>query len=54
MARWIDAGRADELAPGQVKVVRAGRRQFAVCNVENSFHCIDDVCTHDGGPLDQV
>jgi 3-phenylpropionate/trans-cinnamate dioxygenase ferredoxin subunit len=53
MARWIDAGRADELAPGHVKVVRAGRRQFAVCNVENSFYCIDDVCTHDGGPLDQ-
>jgi 3-phenylpropionate/trans-cinnamate dioxygenase ferredoxin component len=52
MARWIDAGRADELAPGQVKVVRAGRTQLAVCNVENSYHCIADVCTHDGAPLD--
>lgn len=53
MAAWISAGRADDLAPGQVRVVQAGRDRLAVCNVDNVLHCIADVCTHDGGPLDQ-
>ncbi|MFN8637796.1 MAG: non-heme iron oxygenase ferredoxin subunit [Chloroflexota bacterium] len=52
MASWVNAGPADSLAPGQVKVVRAGRRQLAVCNVDSTFYCIADVCTHDGAPLD--
>ena len=28
-------------------------RAIAVCNVEGELYAIDDVCTHDGGPLDQ-
>jgi 3-phenylpropionate/trans-cinnamate dioxygenase ferredoxin subunit len=53
MADWVSAGRADDLGPGQVRVVQAGRNRLAVCNVGNAYHCIADVCTHDGGPLDQ-
>ena len=53
MASWVSGGQAGDLGPGQVRVVQAGRTRLAVCNVENSFHCVDDVCTHDGGPLDQ-
>jgi 3-phenylpropionate/trans-cinnamate dioxygenase ferredoxin subunit len=53
MADWVSAGRADDLAPGQVRVVQTGPNRLAVCNVDNAFHCIDDVCTHDGGSLDQ-
>ena len=53
MASWISAGPADALAPGQVKVVQRGRTRLAVCNVDNTFHCIADVCTHDGAPLGQ-
>jgi 3-phenylpropionate/trans-cinnamate dioxygenase ferredoxin subunit len=53
MASWVTAGRVDDLAPGQVKVVQAGRSRLAVCNVDDTFYCIDDVCTHDGGSLDQ-
>jgi 3-phenylpropionate/trans-cinnamate dioxygenase ferredoxin subunit len=53
MASWITAGRADEIASGQVKVVQAGRTRLALCNVGDAFHCIADVCTHDGAPLDQ-
>jgi 3-phenylpropionate/trans-cinnamate dioxygenase ferredoxin subunit len=53
MAKWVDAGRADDLPAGQVRVVQDGRTRFAVCNVGDAFYCIDDVCTHDGGPLDQ-
>lgn len=53
MADWLTAGPADALAPGQVRVVQAGRRRLALCNVDGQYYCIDDVCTHDGGPLDQ-
>jgi 3-phenylpropionate/trans-cinnamate dioxygenase ferredoxin subunit len=53
MAGWLSAGQEAELAPGQVKVVQAGRSRLAVCNVEGKLFCIDDICTHDGGPLDQ-
>jgi len=53
MAGWLSAGREGELAAGQVRVVQAGRQRLAVCNVDGNYYCIDDVCTHDGGPLDQ-
>ncbi|MCC6179510.1 MAG: non-heme iron oxygenase ferredoxin subunit [Chloroflexi bacterium] len=53
MADWVAAGREDDLAPGHVKVVQAGSLRLALCNVDGAFYCIDDVCTHDGGPLDQ-
>jgi 3-phenylpropionate/trans-cinnamate dioxygenase ferredoxin subunit len=28
-------------------------RSIALCNVDGEFFAIDDVCTHDGGPLGQ-
>ena len=27
--------------------------RIALCNVNGRFYAIDDLCTHDGGPLDQ-
>ena len=27
--------------------------KIAVCNVDGTFYAIEDVCTHDGGALDQ-
>ncbi len=30
-----------------------GARRLALCNVNGRYYVIDDVCTHDGGPLDQ-
>ena len=53
MASWVSGGRADNLPPGKVRTVFGGKGRLAVCNVDNTFHCIDDVCTHDGGSLDQ-
>ena len=42
-----------DVAPGQVKVYEVQGRRIALCNVDGTFYAIDDVCTHDGGPLDQ-
>jgi 3-phenylpropionate/trans-cinnamate dioxygenase ferredoxin subunit len=53
MAEWVTAGLEGDLEAGQVKVVTSGRVRLALCNVDGKLYCIDDVCTHDGGPLDQ-
>ncbi len=53
MAGWLTVARAGEVPEGQVKVVTLGGRRLALCNVNGQHYAIDDVCTHDGGPLDQ-
>jgi 3-phenylpropionate/trans-cinnamate dioxygenase ferredoxin subunit len=42
-----------EIAPGTTKRVVAGGTEILLCNVEGSIYAIEDVCTHDGAPLDQ-
>ncbi|NIP85989.1 MAG: Rieske 2Fe-2S domain-containing protein [Planctomycetales bacterium] len=36
--------------PGKL-AVECDERIVVVCHVDGQFYCIDDVCTHDGGPL---
>jgi len=50
---WVVVARADEMATGTAKVVEAGGKRIALCNTGDGYHAIDDICTHDGGPLDQ-
>jgi len=47
------AAQADAVAPGRVEVVDLDGQAIALCNVDGTFYAIDDVCTHDEGPLDQ-
>jgi 3-phenylpropionate/trans-cinnamate dioxygenase ferredoxin subunit len=42
-----------DIAPGTTKVVHAGEVEMMLCNVDGAIYAIEDVCTHDGGPLDQ-
>lgn len=48
---FVRLARTEEVQPGQVRVYEVGERRIALCNVDGSFYAIDDVCTHDGGPL---
>ena len=50
---WIKVAEANAPAVGTATVVEAGGRRIALCNTGDGFHAIDDVCTHDGGSLDQ-
>ncbi|HET6346081.1 MAG TPA: non-heme iron oxygenase ferredoxin subunit, partial [Myxococcota bacterium] len=51
---WLPAGKASDLPPGRVRLVTGPDDQrLAVCNVDGEFYAIEDVCTHDGGSLDQ-
>jgi 3-phenylpropionate/trans-cinnamate dioxygenase ferredoxin subunit len=38
---------------GKVQVVEVDGLPIALCNVDGQIYAIDDVCTHDEGPLDQ-
>lgn len=40
-----------EIPEGHAKVYEVAGRRLAVCNVEGTCFAIDDICTHDGGPL---
>jgi 3-phenylpropionate/trans-cinnamate dioxygenase ferredoxin subunit len=54
MAKWIKVGEVGFVEPGQVKVIIPRPEvRIALANVDGEHYAIDDVCTHDGGPLDQ-
>jgi len=41
------------IAPGMTLKVMVGSSPVLLCNVEGNIYAIEDVCTHDGGELDQ-
>ena len=45
--------KASETTPGTISVHEVDGKRIALCNVNGRFYAIDDVCTHDGGPLDE-
>ena len=50
---FVTLAETSDVAPGQVKVYEAQGRRIALCNVDGAFYAIADLCTHDGGSLDQ-
>lgn len=44
---------AVEVAPGTTRKVSVDGIDILVCNAAGAFYAIEDVCTHDGGELDQ-
>ena len=42
-----------EIVPGAAKTVNVDGVDILLCNVQGEIYAIEDVCTHDGGPLDQ-
>jgi len=53
MSAFSRVADASDIPAGRVKVVVVGDRRIALCNVDGQFYAIDDLCTHDGGPLEQ-
>ncbi len=43
--------KAADVQPGQMKVFEVAGTRIALCNVDGRFYAIEDVCTHDDGPL---
>lgn len=53
MAEFVKVATTADILPGKVNVYEVNGQHIAVCNVDGDYYAIDDVCTHDGGSLDQ-
>ena len=51
MPEFVKVATRGELGPGARKLVEIDGRAIAVFDVAGELYAIDDVCTHDGGPL---
>ena len=51
MAEYITVATTDEIKPGDRIVVDVGEHYVAIFNVDGKYYAIEDVCTHDDGPL---
>lgn len=51
MAEFIEVAKISEVAdPGKL-MLEVEERLVVLLHIGGEFFCIDDVCTHDGGPL---
>ena len=53
MTELIEVCPVEDLKPGDVRLVEGEDLEIGVINCAGTFYAIEDVCTHDGGPLDQ-
>ena len=51
MSEFFKVAKVSELPPGVKKLVEVDGMPVALFNVDGQFYAIEDVCTHDGGPL---
>ena len=51
MAELIKVATRDEIPVGGSKLVEVDDVRIALFNLDGEFHAIEDMCTHDGGPL---
>jgi 3-phenylpropionate/trans-cinnamate dioxygenase ferredoxin subunit len=51
MDDFVKVGPAADVPPGAAKLVEVDGVRIAIFNLEGDFYAIEDVCTHDGGPL---
>jgi 3-phenylpropionate/trans-cinnamate dioxygenase ferredoxin subunit len=40
-----------DVPPGSVRVFQVNGRSIALANLDGSFYAVDNLCTHDNGPL---
>ncbi len=48
---FVTVASQDQIPEGTLKVFHVGHSRIAVSRVEGKFYAIDDICTHDDGPL---
>jgi 3-phenylpropionate/trans-cinnamate dioxygenase ferredoxin subunit len=51
MPEYVTVARAADVPPGERIVVEVKERYIAIFNVSGTYYAIEDVCTHDDGPL---
>lgn len=51
MSEFVPVARVGELSDPGKKLLEVNERMLVLLLVDGNYYCIDDVCTHDGGPL---
>lgn len=51
MTEFVKVATRDEVAPGTRKLIDFEAVTVALFNINDQYYCIEDVCTHDGGPV---
>ena len=51
MAKFVKVARVEDIAPGEKRIFEVDGALVVVINLDGQFYAIEDVCTHDGGPL---
>ena len=52
MGQWVKVAKAQDVSVGCARMVEAGGQRIALCRVEDQvIYAIQDLCTHDNGPL---
>jgi 3-phenylpropionate/trans-cinnamate dioxygenase ferredoxin subunit len=52
MRKFVKAAKVTDIPPGGRHWVDFEEETVVIFNVDGQFYCIADVCTHDGGPLE--
>jgi 3-phenylpropionate/trans-cinnamate dioxygenase ferredoxin subunit len=48
---YMKVARVEDVPDGQARVFDVGDLEIALCNVQGKFYAIENICSHDGGPL---
>ena len=51
MTEFVKAAKIADIQNGDRKIVEINGVSVAIFNVGGNFYCIEDVCTHDSGPV---
>ena len=51
MTRFVSVAKVGEIPVGGRKIVRLDDQEIAVFHLDDGYYAIEDVCTHDGGPV---
>jgi 3-phenylpropionate/trans-cinnamate dioxygenase ferredoxin component len=51
VTNYVKVAQASDIPPGAKLIVEADGVEIVVVNVKGEFYAVEDVCTHDGGPL---
>ncbi len=51
MSKFVKVATVDEIPANSKKTVEVDGVEIVVVNVDGAFYALEDVCTHDGGPL---
>jgi len=50
---FVAVAKLSDVPPGQIHFVDTENERVVLCNIDGHIYAIEDVCTHDGGPLEE-